>query len=110
MKKGRFLFVTWDGGGNTRPMYPIIRCLAGRGHQVTVFGQSAQADSARELGANFLPLKVPDWTTGKSLEEEIDVVGSLCFGRSVGDTVLDYVEQHAPDALVVDCMLTSGLA
>jgi len=110
MKKGRFLFVTLDAGGNTRPIYPIIRRLVTRGHQVAVFGQSTQANSVRELGANFLPLKVPDWTPGKSLEEEMDVLSSVCFGPTVGDAVLNYVEQDAPDALVVDCMLTSGLA
>jgi MGT family glycosyltransferase len=110
MKKGRFLSVTLDAGGNTRPMYPIVRRLLGRGHEVTVFGQSTQADSVRALGADFLPLKVPDWTPGKSIEEEMDVVSSVCFGPSVGDAVFDYVEQDAPDALVVDCMLTSGLA
>jgi hypothetical protein len=73
-------------------------------------GQSAQADSAHELGADFLSLKVPDWKTGKSVEEETDLAGSLFFGQPVGDAVLNYVKQHAPDALVVDCLLTSGLA
>jgi MGT family glycosyltransferase len=108
--KGRFLFVTFDGGGNMRQLYAIIRRLLGRGHQVTVFGQSTQADVTRELGAVFLPLTVPAWTPGKSVEEEMDVLGALCFGSAVGEAVVSYVGHHGPDAIVVDCMLTSGLA
>ena len=70
MAKNQFLFVTWSGGGNTAPTYPLARSLVARGHKVTILGQSTQAEAARELGASFAPLGVPDWTAGKSLEEE----------------------------------------
>jgi UDP:flavonoid glycosyltransferase YjiC (YdhE family) len=68
MINGQFLFVTWSGGGNTAPTYPLARCLAARGHKVTILGQAAQAEAARDLGARFMPLDIPDWTPGKSLE------------------------------------------
>src|SRR5438093_9784614 len=110
MINGQFLFVTWSGGGNTAPTYPLARCLAARGHKVTILGQAARAQAAQDLGARFVPLDIPDWTPGKSLEEEPDRVFSLLFGPAVGEAVLDHMEREAPDVLVVDCMLTSGLA
>jgi UDP:flavonoid glycosyltransferase YjiC (YdhE family) len=72
MASRRFLFVTWDGGGNIAPTYPLVRGLVARGHKVTILGQPAQAEAARELGATFAPLALPDWTPGKSVEEERD--------------------------------------
>ena len=56
MASGRFLFVTWDGGGNTAPTYPLVRGLVARGHKVAILGQAAQAEAARELGVTFAPL------------------------------------------------------
>lgn len=109
MTKGKFLFVTLSGGGNTAPTYPLARSLVAPGHKVTVLGQFTQADAVREFGARFAPLGVPDWIVGKSLEEEPELP-SLLFGLDVGKTVLAQIEQYAPNVLVVDCMLSSSLA
>jgi MGT family glycosyltransferase len=110
MTSGQFLFVTWDGGGNTAPLYPLVRGLAACGHKVAILGQPAQAEAARELSATFTPLDLPDWTPGKSFEEERDVALSLLFGPTVGEAVLEYIARDPPDVLVVDCYLISGLA
>ena len=107
---GRFHVVTWNGGGNTTPTYVLARRLIARGHEVTLLGQRAQAEAARNLGVRFVPLGVPDWTPGKSLEDESDAFFSLLFGPAVGEAVLDTIARDAPDVLVVDCMLTSALA
>jgi MGT family glycosyltransferase len=84
--------------------------LVARGHQVTLVGQPAQAKAARELGVTFAPLGLPDWTPRLSIEEQEDVLLSLLFGPAVGEAVLESMERGAPDVLVVDCALTSGLA
>jgi MGT family glycosyltransferase len=110
MASGRFLFVTWDGGGNTAPTHPLVRDLVARGHNVAILGQPAQAEAARELGATFTPLGLPDWTPGKSAEEERDLFLPLLFGPAVGEAVLESIARNTPDVLVVDCYLTSGLA
>lgn len=110
MTSGRFLFVTWDGGGNTAPTYPLVRGLVARGHEVAILGQPAQAEAARELGATFTPLGLPDWTPGQTIEEERDVFFPLLFGPTVGEAVLKHIARDTPDVLVVDCYLTSGLA
>lgn len=110
MASRRFLFVTWDGGGNIVPTYPLVRGLVAREHKVAILGQPAQAEAARALGATFAPLGLPDWTPGKSVEEERDVFLPLLFGPTVGEAVLKYIERDTPDVLVVDCYLTSGLA
>jgi UDP:flavonoid glycosyltransferase YjiC (YdhE family) len=111
MASGRFLFVSFDGGGNTAPTYPLVRRLVARGHKVTLLGQPAQAEAARALGATFAPLGLPDWTPGTSVEEQEEVLLSLLFGPAVGEAVLESLDREAPtEVLVVDCMLTSGLA
>ena len=58
-----------------------------RGHKVTILGQATQAEAARELGARFAPLGIPDWTAGKSLEEESEVF-SVLFGPAVGKALV----------------------
>ena len=110
MLSGRFHVVTWSGGGNTTPTYALARGLVARGHAVTILGQMAQAEAARDLRAHFVPLGVPDWTPGKSLEEESEAFSALLFGPAVGEAVLDHIARDPPDVLVVDCMLTSALA
>src|SRR5262245_35223449 len=110
MMSGRFHVVTWNGGGNTTPTYALARRLVARGHEVTILGQMAQAEAARNLGAGFVALGVPDWTPGKSLEEESGAYLSLLFGPSVREAVLVNMARAAPDVLIVDCMLTSALA
>jgi MGT family glycosyltransferase len=107
---GRFHVVTWNGGGNTTPTYALARRLVARGHEVTLLGQSAQAEAAHDLGARFVPLSIPDWTSGKSLEDESEAFLALLFGPVVGEAVLDTIARDAPNVLVVDCMLTSALA
>src|SRR5262245_14457622 len=110
MMSGRFHVVTWNGGGNTAPTYALARRLVARGHEVTILGQMAQAAAARDLRAGFVPLGVPDWTPGKSLEEESESFPASLFGPAVGGAVLDHRARDAPDVLVVDCFLTSALA
>src|SRR5262249_49350838 len=99
---GRFHVVTWNGGGNTTPTYALARRLVARGHEVTLLGQSAQAGAVRDLGVRFVPLGIPDWTPGKSLEDETDAFDALLFGPAVGEAVVDTITQDAPDVLVVD--------
>jgi MGT family glycosyltransferase len=106
----RILLVTWSGGGNTAPTYPLVCRLVARGHEVTILGQAAQSEAARELGATFVPIGVPDWAPGKSQEDEVDVFLPLLFGPAVGTALGEQIQRHPPDAIVVDCMLTSALA
>ena len=41
MNAARFLFVTWDGGGNFVPALAVAGALAARGHEVAFIGQDA---------------------------------------------------------------------
>src|SRR4029453_12038002 len=102
---GRFHLVTFSGGGNTVPTLALARRLIARGHEVAILGHMAQAETARSLGARFVPLGVPDWTPGKSIEEQSEAFLALLFGPDVGRTVLDNIARDRPDVLVIDCML-----
>src|SRR5262245_2215135 len=88
MASKRFPFVTWDGGGNTDPTYPLVREWVARGHRVALLGQSAQAAAARQLGATFTLLGLPDWTPGKSFEEKRDVALSENVNHALNDLTL----------------------
>lgn len=54
----RFLFVTWDGGGNIPPELAIARRLVARGHEVRVLADPTLAREAELAGCAFSP-----WTT-----------------------------------------------
>ena len=68
----RFLFVTWDGGGNVPPELSIARRLVARGHHVRVLADPTVEREAGLAGCAFSP-----WTTAphrNSRAREHDVV------------------------------------
>lgn len=107
MTSGKFLFVTWDGGGNTPPAYLLAQRLVGRGHRVTVLGDESQAARVHELGGKFMPLIPPeDFNSFR----EGDRLRWRLLSPAVGQAVLSCIQQEAPDALVIDTMMAAGLA
>jgi UDP:flavonoid glycosyltransferase YjiC (YdhE family) len=60
----RFLFVTWEGGGNVPPELAIARKLVARGHQVRFLADPTIAADARAAGCAFSPwVTAPHRTT-----------------------------------------------
>ena len=53
-----FLFITWDGGGNTPPEIAIARRLVARGHAVRFLCDPTLEDDVRAAGCELTP-----WTT-----------------------------------------------
>jgi MGT family glycosyltransferase len=49
----RFLFATWDGGGNVPPELCLARKLIARGHQVRLLGDPTLEPEARAAGCSF---------------------------------------------------------
>src|SRR3954467_15234680 len=60
----RFLWVTWEGGGNVPPELCVARKLLRRGHQVRVLGDPTIEADARAAGCSFSPwVTAPHRTT-----------------------------------------------
>ena len=107
----RFLFVTWDGGGNFVPALRIAGALAARGHEVTFIGQRALARRVERQGHAFHAFEgAPAWTAGRSIEEDRPAFAGLLSGTDTAKEVTAAIELVEPDAIVVDCMLAGGLA
>jgi UDP:flavonoid glycosyltransferase YjiC (YdhE family) len=51
----RFLFVTWEGGGNVPPTLGLARRLVERGHTVRVISDPANEMEIRTAGCEFTP-------------------------------------------------------
>jgi MGT family glycosyltransferase len=107
----RFLFVTWDGGGNFVPALGIASALAARGHAITFTGQRSLAQRVERRGFAFHEFeRAPEWTAGRSIEEEAPAFVGLLSGSDTAEDVTAAIAAVEPDAIVVDCMLAGGLA
>lgn len=107
----RFLFVSWDGGGNFVPALGIAAVLAARGHEIVFTGQRALAERVERRGFAFRAFeRVPEWTAGRSIEEEAPTFVDLLSGSDTAEDVTAAIALVDPDAVVVDCMLAGGLA
>ncbi|HZQ87058.1 MAG TPA: glycosyltransferase [Acidimicrobiales bacterium] len=90
MEPGRFLFVTWEGGGNLTPLLGLGTQLTARGHAVDVLGRASLRDRMTRAGLGFVPQRSDGW-----IPDATDVLGA--------------VEASPPDALVVDFMVPRAL-
>jgi MGT family glycosyltransferase len=118
---GRFLFATWDGGGNVPPTLTIARGLVERGHSVRVLGPEALRAVTEATGSRLVPYErvpmrdLPRAARAPALARVRAALFALELARA--DPVLAYAEEllseleRAPaDVLVVDFMLAGGLA
>ncbi len=53
----RFLFITWEGGGNVPPVLGIVDRLVKRGHQVSVLAEPCLRSQIETIGADYIPFK-----------------------------------------------------
>ncbi len=110
-KKGRFLFVSFEGGGNTTPALALVRRLVRRGHPVTMLGTSTLRARAIGAGASFRGFEAsrePDpLPPGVSADDKLaEFLEFLCSSKVTRD-VLALAE--SADVLVADCMMPAAL-
>lgn len=111
MGAGRFLIVTWEGGGNVPPAIALGYQLNQVGHDVRLLGPYSAAREVNAAGLRFVPYaSVPAWPDGVSLEDDISLFGTLLNGDGVVRDVVAEARRDRPDVLVVDCMMGSALA
>ncbi len=122
----RFLLATWDGGGTIPPELGLVAELVGRGHDAVVLGDDTVADEAAEAGAGFIAWQrapqarardheralIRDWELRNPLAQVRQVGDLLFFGPADlhAADLRDAIDQHAPDVLIVDAMLTGAAA
>ena len=70
---GRFLIVSWDGGGNAPPALNFGARLARQGHQVRLLGWESMAPRAAAAGVEFAAYpSVPPWPPGLAFEDALE--------------------------------------
>jgi MGT family glycosyltransferase len=117
----RYLFVTWDGGGNLHAELALARRLVERGHEVRFLGHRSQEMLIREAGCGFRAYeRVPDadssrpeatmfrwWDAGSPPELFAMLRERLLFGPAAAFAadVLAELERKPADAIAIDFML-----
>lgn len=102
----KFVFVSWDGGGNVAVALGIGAALLGRGHSVTVLGPASLRGSIRSVGLGHRELGAPPPLEPASRSQYlVEVVGSTVMREDL----CQLVEELDPDGLVIDCNLAWAL-
>jgi hypothetical protein len=108
---GRFLIVTWEGGGNVTPAVALGYQLSRAGHDVRVLGPRSAAGEVSAAGLRFVPyVSVPAWPEDVVLEDDFGLLGTLLNGDGVVADVVAEARREPADVLVVDCMMGAALA
>ena len=105
----RFLFVTWEGGGNQWPTLAIARALVDHGHRVRIAGYDSQQQPLAKMGFDAALLR-----RGGSKPTGPDPLravfeGVFCNRGHIAD-VAEQAADFGPDVLVIDCLLFGALA
>jgi UDP:flavonoid glycosyltransferase YjiC (YdhE family) len=108
---GRFLIVSWDGGGNAPPAINLGARLARQGHHVRLLGWESMASRAAAARIEFATYhSVPLWPPGLAFEDALEerLMPALA-GAGTRDDILADADRFAPGVVVVDCMMDAGL-
>ena len=111
--RGRFLFVTLDGGGNVPPALGLCRHLRAAGHSVRVIAPRTLRKRIEGAGCEFQPFPADlEWdpAKGRAIEDQEDAWDAIVCGVLLAETVLAEVEREPADVLVVDCLLRNALS
>ena len=116
----RFLFATWDGGGNVLPTLAIARQLRGRGHSVRVLGPRSLGSLVEGAGCAFaaysrVPERAPSPGRAQALQRARAALLVLELARATptlafAQDVLSDLQREPVDVLVVDFMLAGAIA
>lgn len=121
----RYLFTTWDGGGNVAPELAVAKRLVARGHSVRVLADPTVEAEARGAGCEFSAWTTAPHRTSRAREQDIvrDYETKTPFEmiarymrdffaepapRWIADT-LAVLDRHDADVLVTDFGVPSPL-
>lgn len=108
---GRFLIISWDGGGNVPPALNLGVRLVHLGHSVRLLGWESMKSRAAIVGLEFTAYpSMPPWPPGVTLQQAWKERGvPALLGRGTRDDIRTEIEDFSPDVVVVDCMMGAGL-
>ncbi len=112
-KPGKFLIVTWAGGGNVHPALGLARGLIARGHSVRILAPRALRERIEAAGCAFRPFPGGlewDATRGRAPEDQEKKLQAILVGFPLAESVLAEVRAEPTDGLLVDCMLRNALS
>lgn len=109
-RSGRFLIISWDGGGNTPSALNLGARLVVSGHRVRLMGWDSMAARAAAAGLEFARYpSVPPPPKDQSLDVDWDALSKVVLhGRGARDDILAQAKEFEPDVLVLDCMMGAG--
>ncbi|MGH9096696.1 MAG: glycosyltransferase, partial [Acidimicrobiales bacterium] len=106
---GRFLILSWDGGGNTPSAINLGARLVDEGHRVRLLGWDSMAARVTAVGMEFAHYpSVPPFRADADLDDDFESLTAALHGRGSRDDILAQVKDFDPDVLVLDCMLGAG--
>jgi MGT family glycosyltransferase len=121
----RYLFVTFDGGGNLVPELALAGRLRDRGHQLRFLGHRSQRAAVEQAGIAFSSYErapdqdttrpetsIQDWAVGSVEEMAALIRDTVAFGPAhlfAADLEAE-LDRHPVDALAVDYWLFGALA
>jgi UDP:flavonoid glycosyltransferase YjiC (YdhE family) len=107
---GKFLIVSWDGGGNAPPALNLGARLVQRGHHVRLLGWDSMAARAASACLEFVTYpSVPPWPADLAFEDAMEerLVPAL-IGPSTAADIVAAAADYDPDVLVIDCMMDAA--
>ncbi len=110
---GRFLIVTWAGGGTVQPAVGLARRLIARGHSVRVLAPRPLRERLEAVGCAFRPFPaVLEWdpSKGRAYGDQEEQFKAILVGHLLAEAVLTEVQAQPTGALIVDCMLRNALS
>jgi UDP:flavonoid glycosyltransferase YjiC (YdhE family) len=107
----RFVFVTWDGGGNQSPMIGLAEALHGRGHEIQFAGYETQRTRFERRGFAFRLLPRSSASLAASTGDPL-----AAWGRHVAASpehehdLAAITDRFECDVLLIDCLMFGALA
>jgi MGT family glycosyltransferase len=109
---GRFLFVTWAGGGNVHPLVALGTRLVAAGHRVRVLGPSELGGRFEPGGMTFRPHRTgAEWAgSAEPVRWPTDDEQRAAFLRGMAADVTNELAREPTDVAVVDFMQPDALS
>jgi UDP:flavonoid glycosyltransferase YjiC (YdhE family) len=109
----KILFAVVDGGGNIPPQLAVARALRSRGAHVHFLGHQGVRERVEAAGFSFEAFPTGrefHATVQRPVLKMVSDMGRVAMDRRVGRDVVQAAHHHGADLVVMDVLLTAGIA